>query len=536
MNCRALAVLLLGVLLVLAGCAGTAPGSNQTAATAGTDLTAPQTPTERTAGRPAASTPTGTQMPTDATETPPTADTTTTTAATQSNSSSSPEGTLDIHYINVGQGDATLIVGPTNETMLIDTGDYRDDGETVLDYLRQHNINRIDYLITTHADADHIGGHEAVIDYYETQANGIGAVYDPGLASSSQTYDEYLDAVEEHDVPLYETRAGDPIPFEGVKTEVLAPPEPYLDSEQRNENSIVLRLTLGQTSFMLPGDVEEDGESYLVDQYGGSLRSAVLKSAHHGSAGSNTGPFLDAVQPQVAVISSAYDSQYGHPSEEALQRLADRDIDAYWTATHGNIVMTSDGETISIATQQTATTDPDSLRDAQPVEPGSDSPVEQRATITIDAETTSTPTPSTTSTATQTATETESTPAPTPTVTDDGAPTGTPASSLAVAEVHADAEGDESDNLNDEYIMFENSGSESLDLSGWTVADAAGREYTIPSDTVLSAGETITLHTGEGTDTETDLYWGSGSPVWNNDGDTIIVTNNQGERVIEEDY
>ena len=524
MSCRILAVLLLAVLLVLAGCAGTVPGGNQTAATAGTDLTPPRTPTERTAGTPATSVPSGTQ--------PPTADTTTTAAATQSNSSSSPEGTLDIHYINVGQGDATLIVGPTNETMLIDTGDYRDDGETVLDYLQQHDINRIDYLVTTHADADHIGGHEAVIDYYEQQANGIGAVYDPGLASSSQTYQEYLDAVEEHDVQLYETRAGDPIPFEGVKTEALGPPEPYLDGEQRNENSIVLRLALGQTNFMLPGDVEEDGESYLVDQYGGSLRSAILKSAHHGSAGSNTGSFLDAVQPQVAVISSAYDSQYGHPTEETLRRLADRDIDAYWTATHGNIVMTSDGETISIATQQTATTDPDSLGDAQPAEPGSDSPVEQRATITVDAK--ATPTLSTTSTATQTATESEST--PTTTVTDGGTPAGTPASSLAVAEVHADAEGDESDNLNDEYIVFENSGSEELDLSDWTVADAAGREYTMPSDMALDAGETIMLHTGEGTNTDEDLYWGSGSPVWNNDGDTIIVTNNQGERVIKEKY
>ena len=528
MNRRALAVLLLGVLLVLAGCAGTAPGSNQTTATAGTDLTAPQTPTERTAGTPAASTPTGTQMPTDATETPPTADTTTTTAATQSNSSTSPEGTLDIHYINVGQGDATLIVGPTNETMLIDTGDYRDDGEAVLNYLRQHNINRIDYLVTTHADADHIGGHEAVIDYYETQANGIGAIYDPGLASSSQTYREYLDAVEKYDVQLYETRAGDSIPFEGVKTEVLAPPKPYLDSEQRNENSIVLRLTLGQTSFMLPGDVEEDGESYLVDEYGGGLQSTILKSAHHGSAGSNTGPFLDAVQPQVAVISSAYDSQYGHPAEEALQRLADRNIDAYWTTTHGNIVMSSDGETISVATQQTAPTDPNSLRDGEPVEPGSDTPVEQRTTITDSTEPTQTPTPTSTPTVTQTTTETESTPTSTE--------TSTTARSLAVAEIHADAEGDESNNLNDEYIVFENTGSENLDLSGWTVADAADHEYTIPSNTVLGAGETITLHTGEGTSTDTDLYWGSGSAIWNNGGDTITVTNDQGKPVIEEDY
>ena len=536
MNHRALAALLLSVLVVLAGCAGTSPGGNQTAATTGTDRTPTQTPLDRTADTPAPSSSSETNTPTDTTETPSGTNTTTTTT-TQPNPSPH-EGTLEIHYINVGQGDATLIVGPTNQTMLIDTGDYRDDGEIVLNYLRRHDIDRIDYLVTTHADADHIGGHEAVINYYEAQANGIGAVYDSGIASSSQTYQEYLDAVEKHDVPLYETRAGDPIPFEGVQTEVLAPPDPYLDSEQRNENSIVLRFSLGQTSFMLPGDVEEDGESYLVSEHGTGLRSTVLKAAHHGSAGSNTGPFLDAVQPRVAVISSAYDSQYGHPAEEALRRLTERDIDAYWTATHGNIVMTSDGESITIATQRAATTDPRSLRDAQPVEPGSDAPVEQRETITVDGEPTPTQTPTAMSTAT-TSTETESTPpptpTPTPTVTDGGTP-GTPTGSLAVAEIHADASGDEYENLNDEYVVFENTGSESLDLSGWTIADEAGHEYAVPSGVVLGPDETITLHTGEGTDTDADLYWSAGAPVWNNGGDTIIVTNNEGERVIEEAY
>ena len=534
MNRRALAALLLGILVVLAGCAGTSPGGNQTSATTGTDLTSTQTPLERTADTPGASPSSETSTPTDTTKTP--SETNTTTTA-QPNPSPH-EGTLEIHYINVGQGDATLIVGPTNQTMLIDTGDFRDDGETVLAYLRQQDIDRIDYLVTSHADADHIGGHQAVINYYETQANGIGAVYDPGIASSSQTYQEYLDAVEQHNVPLYETRAGNPISFEGVQTEVLAPPDPYLDSEQRNENSIVLRLSLGQTSFILPGDIEEDGESYLVSEHGTGLRSSVLKAAHHGSAGSNTGPFLDAVHPRVAVISSAYDSQYGHPAEEALQRLAERDIDAYWTATHGNVVMTSDGETITIATQRASPTDPRSLRDAQPVEPGSEAPVEQRTTITVDAE--PTPTQAPTATSTVTATETESpstpTPTPTPTVTDGGTPTGAPTGSLAVADIHADAEGEEYENLNDEYVVFENTGSENLDISGWTIADGAGHKHTIPSGVVLGPGETITLHTGKGTDTDEDLYWSAGAPVWNNGGDTIIVTNADGKRVIEEAY
>lgn len=126
-----------------------------------------------------------------------------------------------------------------------------------------------------------------------------------------------------------------------------------------------------------------------------------------------------------------------------------------------------------------------------------------------------------------------------PIVTDGGTPTDTTpttSGSLTVEQIHADAEGDERENLNDEYVVFRNSGDESLDLSGWTVRDAAGQTYTVPDGVTVDAGETITLHTGSGTDTETDLYWGSGSPIWNNAGDTLTVTNSEGEDVLQESY
>lgn len=150
-------------------------------------------------------------------------------------------GTLEVHFINVGQSVSTLIVSPTGETMLVDTGHYNDDGEYVLQYLRNHNIDQIDHLVVSHNDADHIGGNAAIIEYYETEANGIGAIYDPGIAASTQTYNNYLDAVEEYGVTLYETRAGDTVRFEGVDVEVLGPPEPYLENEARNEEITILR-------------------------------------------------------------------------------------------------------------------------------------------------------------------------------------------------------------------------------------------------------------------------------------------------------
>jgi competence protein ComEC len=107
---------------------------------------------------------------------------------------------------------------------------------------------------------------------------------------------------------------------------------------------------------------------------------------------------------------------------------------------------------------------------------------------------------------------------------------------LSVATIHEDAAGDEYDNLNDEYVVFENTGDAALDLSGWTVSDEADHTYTFPEGVTLDAGAQVTLRTGSGTDDETDLYWGSEAPVWNNGGDTVIVQDDNGETVLEEKY
>nr|WP_274326230.1 lamin tail domain-containing protein [Halosimplex aquaticum] len=435
----------------------------------------------------------------------------TTTAET---TTASADGAVEVHFINVGQSVSTLVVSPTNETMLIDSGDYQDDGEYVLQYLKWHNITRIDHFVVTHADADHIGGNAAIIDYYETEANGIGAIYDPGIAASTQTYEEYLDAVEAHNVTLYETREGDPLPFDGADVDVLGPPEPYLENRDRNENSIVLQLSYGNTSFLFTGDAEDDQEAYLVDTYGRALKSTVLKAGHHGSQSSTSGDLLDAVSPKAVVISSAYDSQYGHPHEEVLQRLANRSIPAYWTATHGNTVLVSNGTHITIETQQGAPTDPTKLRTGTAIQPGSTDPVETRTTIA----------------------GSEGGSTETPVATDGGTETAVDEGSLVVDEIHADAQGNEQENLNDEYVVFRNTGTEPLDLSGWTVADAADHTYTFPDGFTLAPDATVTLHTGSGSDSDTDLYWGSGSPIWNNGGDTVIVTNPAGDEVIREEY
>lgn len=108
--------------------------------------------------------------------------------------------------------------------------------------------------------------------------------------------------------------------------------------------------------------------------------------------------------------------------------------------------------------------------------------------------------------------------------------------SLAVAEVHADAQGNDHENENDEYVVFENRGDESLTISGWTVSDEADHEYTVPDGVTLEPGARVILYTGSGTDTDDELYWGSDAAIWNNSGDTVYVHTDSGEEVVRHEY
>ena len=441
--------------------------------------------------------------------------------APQSANETAPNGTLSVHFVNVGQSASILLVGPTGETLLVDTGDFTDDGEEVLGYLQRADVDRLDHLVTSHADADHIGGHAAVITYYETEAGGVGAVYDPGLVSTTLTYDRYLDAVETYDVPLYEVRAGDELPFAGATVRVLAPPDPYLASEQRNENSVVLHVTFGETSVLLTGDAEEVEESYLVETYGADLRATVLKAGHHGSRTSTSDALLDAARPQIVVVSSDYDSRFGHPHAETLERLADRSLRTYWTGTHGDVVVVTDGAVVTVSTQRSAPTDPLTLRDAPAVEPETVDPVRERLRLHV----------------ADGAVVNEQTPVAVAdgggsSATDDGEATAR----LALVTVHADAAGDDRSNLVDEYVVFENVGDASLDLSGWVVRDESGASYSFSAGTRLAPGERLTLATGAGVDSRTNRYWNASTPVWNNDGDVVTVMTSAGEPVLQEAY
>ncbi|ELY66839.1 ComEC/Rec2 family competence protein [Natrinema versiforme] len=271
-------------------------------------------------------------------------------------------GDLEIHHIDAGQADSTLVVTPAGETILIDTGDYRDDGQEIIDSLEARDIDRIDHLVATHGHADHIGGHPEVIEYLEEEGDGVGAAYDSGVPHTTATYDNYLDAIEEYDVRLFEVAAGDDLPLEDddLEATVLNPPEGG-EGDSVDANGVVLSLSFGEFSYLTTGDIEASTERRLVEDHGESLAADAYQAGHHGSSTSSSDPFLKAVDPETAIISSALDSQYGHPHDEVLQAFADRGVETYWTGVHGDIVLTSDGTDASVETERDAPTDPEAL-------------------------------------------------------------------------------------------------------------------------------------------------------------------------------
>lgn len=275
------------------------------------------------------------------------------------------DGELQIHHIDVGQGDSTLIRTPDGETILIDTGDWQEGGRVVIEYLDAHDIERIDHLIATHAHADHIGGHAAIIDEFETNRGGIGAVYDPGIPHTSQTYENYLDAVETHDIDLFLVQEGDELPIEDDALSGLVVNPPADEGEDLNAHSVAIVFEFGEIRYLTTGDAEAETEARMLDAWADELDADVYQAGHHGSSTSSTPVFMDAVSPEVAVISSGFDSQYGHPHDETLEAFADRGIETYWTGVHGDVVITTDGTSFDVETAKAFSNDPAALLEAK---------------------------------------------------------------------------------------------------------------------------------------------------------------------------
>lgn len=251
------------------------------------------------------------------------------------------QSAFTVHYIDVGQGDAALVVCD-NKTMLIDGGKPQ-AGSIIYTYLKKLNINCLDYIVASHADDDHIGGLSAPLAKMT-----VKNVLAPKTEANSRSYTNFKTKAAEQGLTITHPKAGESLDFGSSKVEFFGP---ITENESdRNNGSIVMKIIYGDTSFLFTGDAEREEEQEILNA-GYNLSSTVLKVGHHGSRNSTTYPFLREIMPKYAVISVGENS-YGHPTEDTLSRLRDADVKVYRTDLQGDIIAVSDGKNVTFTTNK----------------------------------------------------------------------------------------------------------------------------------------------------------------------------------------
>jgi len=242
------------------------------------------------------------------------------------------EKELQVHFLDVGQGDATLMF-QDEHAMLIDGGDNL-YGWQIVDYLNYLGIEHLDYVIATHPDSDHIGGLDTVLENISCDR-----VLMPDVEKDTITYQSVIDVMGEQKIERISPKPGEEYTLGTAVFTILAPNDSY---DNANDNSIAIRLVHGGNSFLFIGDAESQSEADMLKS-GRLLTSDVYKVAHHGSSGANSELFLLAVNPAYAVISCGENNDYGHPHSEVLNRLRLLGTKVYRTDEQGTIVAVSDG-------------------------------------------------------------------------------------------------------------------------------------------------------------------------------------------------
>ncbi len=279
-------------------------------------------------------------------------------------------GKLRIDFLDVGQGDSALVTFPDNTTLLIDgggqPGPFKRGGMTTLDdgveesfqretrsigesvvseYLWWRGLDQVDYILATHADADHVDGLNDVARNFAVRAALVARTPD-----RDDEYATFAQTLSEKQIPLRLIGAGDVLRFGAVTVSVLWPP-PTADAQapSGNNDSIVLRLQLGERALLLTGDIEKAGESGML-QAQANLRTDVIKVGHHGSKTSSTPRLIAAAQPRFAVISVGQTSSFGHPNREVVERWRASGAQVLTTGSSGTITVTTDGRDLKVET------------------------------------------------------------------------------------------------------------------------------------------------------------------------------------------
>lgn len=263
------------------------------------------------------------------------------------------DSTFEIHFIDVGQADAALVLCD-GKAMLIDGGDSK-DSSLIYAYLKQHDVSHLDYIVATHAHEDHVGGLSGALNYAT-----VGTAFCSATAYDSDAFRDFVKYLGKRNVGITVPSAGDFFKLGSATVQILAP---IRQSDDPNNMSIVLRIVYGETSFLFTGDAEREEEQDILNA-GYALESTVLKVGHHGSDTSTTYPFLREIMPQYAVISVGKGNSYGHPTENTLSRLRDADVKVFRTDMQGHIICTSDGKNVSFTVERNKNADT-----LQPYEP-----------------------------------------------------------------------------------------------------------------------------------------------------------------------
>ena len=257
-------------------------------------------------------------------------------------------GNLTVHFLDVGHGDSIIIVTPTLGIVLIDGG-FEDQPRYILNYMKGLGVNYLDYAIASHPDADHIGGLDMVID----KMAYVNEVLDNGKApynasdNDMRSYRSYrkvsLDQEGYKPVRKDMTLKID----DNIRLQVLVPFDNKTYFNDTNDNSLIVKLTYGDVSFLFTGDCARACEERLLKK---DIKADILKVPHHGDDDSMSQEFLDAVRPEMAVISTGDYERFGHPHAAVLKRLEDAGAKVYRTDLDGNVIVTTDGSSYTVST------------------------------------------------------------------------------------------------------------------------------------------------------------------------------------------
>lgn len=233
------------------------------------------------------------------------------------------EENLEVYYIDVGQADSILIVNQ-NQSMLIDAGN-NDDGQDVVQFIKERGISKLDYVIGTHPHEDHIGGLDDVINEID-----IDKIYLPKIQTNTKTYESVLEAIQNKNKSINSLQKGNKITLGEAELEVMT--DSILDKENLNLASNIIKLEFNGISFLFTGDAETENEKTINWE-----NIDILKVGHHGSTTSSSSKFIKQIKPKYAIISVGKDNSYGHPHKEIIKRLEDIESEILRTDEFGTI-------------------------------------------------------------------------------------------------------------------------------------------------------------------------------------------------------